>query len=930
MSIRNEPTRRAVTFTKTIAYSASIVLGLFHVAGLVGQDLPDVAQGLQPYVAYQGGQLDQVSTLNDGLTVRIPLVSYPQKGELSLSYSVIFNSFGFRDLAQCTTAAPGPYSTIPLNSGCTNRIMLMPTGVFGSFPLGPRLIADQMLVAGGSSEPEYNQPSQPPIEGRFYVIGADNAEHPLASTATGYQSVDESGYFFVPSTPPSVANNNLGTNEGLYSGDTTKIMSPAPGKITDSSGLVYTSTAITDPDGNSIAIPNSTGGALFSGLPATDTSNRSIPLPTLDSSTAGCPTLAAQYQSLTSAYTWSVPGSNGTVTYLFCYAGVNIYTHFVIGSTSNGNSEFSRTVNMLQSIVLPNKTYWGFIYDSNNPSSSPTPTSTNLDVGLGQLISLIYPTGGSTNYTYTTDTGMCNSQRPSGTNPDGVAILAYPTEVMTRTMKDSQGNVLGVWTYQGPQGSILSPANDLTVPQFVVDPNPLLSCSYYDAGVKTYQGPSTSGPLLQSTSKTYTYGNIGGQPVVSAPRVAQISTTLANGRTSTVNTTYDPGITFYSMVCDMNGANCRNVDPVTSSIGGPISTTYLDYGGATLRQDKINYQWETNSAYLASNFLDIPAKKTVFDGTGAFKSQTTYGYDESGFSPGGARGHLTTTVATLATGSTSPTVHVGWNGSGQRIFTLDADANAGVTGHKNQNGHTIDYSYNSAMCNGSVLTDTYDALSHHTSGSYDCTTGLIVSLTDANNKTTTIGWDSMRRLASITYPTIASGTPITSFVYTDSQNTATRTIAGNPAAQTLTIKFDAFGREAHSIISDVGTSDTVDKTYDSDGRIRSVSNPYQATSDTTYGVTTYTYDALNRKILQTQPDQAHYSGASMGLQVTAAFRQSVPKITVEWQLLHGWTMSTRQADTGSTKTMLSDAWLLQWNRRRQVLLRYRPTTITTR
>src|SRR5476649_2021251 len=32
------------------------------------QDMPDVAQGLQPYGAYHGGQLDQVSMMNGGLT----------------------------------------------------------------------------------------------------------------------------------------------------------------------------------------------------------------------------------------------------------------------------------------------------------------------------------------------------------------------------------------------------------------------------------------------------------------------------------------------------------------------------------------------------------------------------------------------------------------------------------------------------------------------------------------------------------------------------------------------------------------------------------------------------------------------------------------------------------------------------------------------
>lgn len=42
---------------------------------VLAQDLPDVAQGLQPYASYHGGELDNVSLVNGGLTVRIPLAT---------------------------------------------------------------------------------------------------------------------------------------------------------------------------------------------------------------------------------------------------------------------------------------------------------------------------------------------------------------------------------------------------------------------------------------------------------------------------------------------------------------------------------------------------------------------------------------------------------------------------------------------------------------------------------------------------------------------------------------------------------------------------------------------------------------------------------------------------------------------------------------
>ena len=43
-----------------------LLLAAAGIAAAHAQDLPDVAQGLQPYAAYHGGGLDQVSMMNGG------------------------------------------------------------------------------------------------------------------------------------------------------------------------------------------------------------------------------------------------------------------------------------------------------------------------------------------------------------------------------------------------------------------------------------------------------------------------------------------------------------------------------------------------------------------------------------------------------------------------------------------------------------------------------------------------------------------------------------------------------------------------------------------------------------------------------------------------------------------------------------------------
>jgi len=42
----------------------------------------NLAQGLEPYKSYMGGNIDTVSLTNGNLMLHIPLVSYPQRGEV--------------------------------------------------------------------------------------------------------------------------------------------------------------------------------------------------------------------------------------------------------------------------------------------------------------------------------------------------------------------------------------------------------------------------------------------------------------------------------------------------------------------------------------------------------------------------------------------------------------------------------------------------------------------------------------------------------------------------------------------------------------------------------------------------------------------------------------------------------------------------------
>jgi YD repeat-containing protein len=184
------------------------------------------------------------------------------------------------------------------------------------------------------------------------------------------------------------------------------------------------------------------------------------------------------------------------------------------------------------------------------------------------------------------------------------------------------------------------------------------------------------------------------------------------------------------------------------------------------------------------------------------------------------------------------------------------------------NGNTTAITYDSTgLFPNKIQRPTTNGVPHIDNYSYDSNTGNLNSHTDENNQTTGYSYDVMGRATSIQYPDGGSST----FCYTDiggsicSQGTApfslyTSTIASPDPPITTTHTYDGWGRQYRSsITSDPLGATIVGTTYDWDGRVTSVSNPYRSTpapNDPPSGITSYIYDALGRKTIQTQPDNS--------------------------------------------------------------------------
>jgi RHS repeat-associated protein len=381
----------------------------------------------------------------------------------------------------------------------------------------------------------------------------------------------------------------------------------------------------------------------------------------------------------------------------------------------------------------------------------------------------------------------------------------------------------------------------------------------------------------------------------------RVTTTLANGLVSKTETDYDNALSYHGPVdgiqfnyasCYLDGSGTRvctwttpDTFPVTNyagSYGNVVAEREYDWGqgtpGPLLRQTLTNYLWQSNSNYLTYNFLDLVSSSTVQDGSGNQVAQTTYGYDEYSLNSSGVATQFNSTPGNGNVRGNQTSVHHWLNGSTTATPTCAITVNNGYLASYTQYNDTGTVYKSVDTCGSSIsdathtTTHTYDlayagAYSTRTcsptvngvtqcvNGTYDFNTGLLTSFTDANGHTTNYSYDNRWRMMQAVFPPDLNGKrPETDFSYPSATEVdkSVAVISGNPPNQSSAI-FDGLGRTIKAIHNSAGNT-TVVTTYDAVGRVASVTNPYTSTSDPTYGVTQYAYDALGRVTQTTKQD----------------------------------------------------------------------------
>jgi len=514
----------------------------------------------------------------------------------------------------------------------------------------------------------------------------------------------------------------------------------------------------------------------------------------------------------TSPKTFTYTSPSGNKAYSLNYSPQNVWTSFLC----SGIGDYQMTnVSMVSSISLPDGTQYTFTYEQNTNHSGYI---------TGRLASVKLPTGGTISYTYT------------GAN-SGIVCADGSTLGLTRTTPDSST----AWTYSRTgSGStwtttVTDPLTNETIVNFEKDnstTNP--TNNFYETQRVVKDGSNT----LSTTITCYNGVNVG---TPSSCYNTAVTSPIARA-------------TDFHYLPTSSGSQSETDTDYNSN--GLVTDVYdYDYGAATvgglLRHKHLAY------ATLGNGIVDRPSSVSTYDGGGNLKANTQYTYDEGSLTASGATQHVSitgsrgnlTTVAAQANGTTTLYRKFTYYDTGILQTSSDVSATNAST-----NPTTYNYSNSTASCDFAFPTSITEPMSLSRSMTWDCNGGVLLSLTDENGKisSTAYGGSAYTNDFWRPYSTTDQSGNTTNFTYPSATQTESKLSFNNSVVDHLTT-VDGLGRLSISQTEEgpgSGNYDSVETTYDANGRVYKVTMPYVATSGQPCSGscpgTSYGYDTLNR------------------------------------------------------------------------------------
>src|SRR5260370_15829054 len=153
-------------------------------------------QGMKPYDSWHGGDLDSVSMTNGGMVLHIPLASFPQRGNLDLSFSVYSNTKQWQ-----TWVNPVECANPNDPNGCTPRWVVMGSSFGGGTAVGAYVASSldwsPNYQCSSTSDFEGNvlyswSASITAPDGNIHQFGSEDG-NPYGCPAPPYRALDASG-----------------------------------------------------------------------------------------------------------------------------------------------------------------------------------------------------------------------------------------------------------------------------------------------------------------------------------------------------------------------------------------------------------------------------------------------------------------------------------------------------------------------------------------------------------------------------------------------------------------------------------------------------------------------------------------------------------------------------------------------------------------
>lgn len=316
-------------------------------------------------------------------------------------------------------------------------------------------------------------------------------------------------------------------------------------------------------------------------------------------------------------------------------------------------------------------------------------------------------------------------------------------------------------------------------------------------------------------------------------------------------------------------------EPNPTPVPTPIPPTPVKIVETTYLINDPNYA-AVKSYYTAQNMMGLVTASTVKDGAGTVVSRSEMVYDESGRSPG-YRGNPTTSKVWDSTKGvvTNTSAYIStsdrFDSYGNQYEATDAEGNTTTT--------AFDSTHNAfPVTVTSVIPDPTglngSSTPFVTTTTYNYTTGLPLTTTDANGLRTEIDYDAATlrpRYTRTFYGSTPVGSDAETIYHDESNNYWVKNraqIDENKWTESITY-FNGLGRRWKSEQVDSGGNIFVEKEFDADGRVSRVTNPFRANETKIW--TTNVYDEASRIKEVVTPDGAkiitNYGVAVTGNQV---------------------------------------------------------------